>query len=282
MLKRDIDKKWAGIPQIDSPLHKQILVLPHDRWVEFDPFLVMAEDNMRKGAFDHHPHRGIETVSYMIDGVLRHRDNHGNEGELKQGDVQWMTAGKGILHIEEAPDEGSAHLLQLWINLPAEYKMVEPRYQEIVNEEAPVREETGARIKVFSGNSGKVKSQTKNYTPVTMVEISLQANHTVFQDFPADYNGFIYIIKGAGIFGDNKMAGKKNDVLWLSQSRIDNSEVQIHATETLLCLVIAGRPLREPVAAKGPFVMNTQEEIKQAYRDFRQGKFGEWLEKQTI
>src|SRR5690606_23174769 len=131
-------------------------------------------------------HRGIGTVSYMIDGVLRHRDNHGNEGELKQGDVQWMTAGKGILHIEEAPDEGSAHLLQLWINLPAEYKMVEPRYQEIVNEEAPVREETGARIKVFSGNSGKVKTLTKNYTPVTMVEISLQANHTVFQDFPAD------------------------------------------------------------------------------------------------
>ena len=276
MIKREIQNKWSVIPQRDTPVHKQNLLLPSDQWDTFDPFLVMAEDNMRKGAFDHHPHRGIETVTYMIDGVLRHRDNQGNEGELRKGDVQWMTAGKGILHIEEAPEEGFAHLLQLWVNLPAEYKMVEPRYQEIFHAAAPVRKENGAEIKVISGSSGSVSSNTKNYAPVNMVEIELQAAHTVTHDFPADFNGFIYVIEGAGIFGANKVAGKKNDVLWLSPSVDNPSEIELQATEKLLCVVIAGKPLREPVAAKGPFVMNTEDQIKQAYKDFRDGKFGEW------
>jgi len=276
MIQREIQNKWPVIPQRNSPIHKQNLVLPPEKWEEFDPFLIMAEDNMKKGAFDHHPHRGIETVTYMIDGVLQHRDNQGNTGELRKGDVQWMTAGKGILHIEEAQEEGFAHLLQLWVNLPAEHKMVEPRYQEIIHTEAPVRKENGAEIKVISGSSGGVTSHTKNYAPVTMVEITLQEAHTVVQDFPADFNGFIYVLAGAGIFGANKVAGKKNDVLWLKPSVDEASEVEVYATEPLLCVVIAGKPLREPVAAKGPFVMNTEEQIKQAFKDFREGRFGEW------
>lgn len=279
MIQREIQNKWSVIPQRNSPIHKQNLVLPAEKWDDFDPFLIMAEDNMKKGAFDHHPHRGIETVTYMIDGVLQHRDNQGNTGELRKGDVQWMTAGKGILHIEEAQEEGFAHLLQLWVNLPADHKMVEPRYQEIIHAEAPLRKENGAEIKVISGSSGGVTSHTKNYTPVTMVEITLQESHTIVQDFPADFNGFIYVISGAGIFGANKVAGKKNDVLWLKPSVDQASEVELHATEPLLCVVIAGKPLREPVAAKGPFVMNTEEQIKQAFKDFREGRFGEWPQK---
>ncbi|MFD2035387.1 pirin family protein [Belliella marina] len=263
-------------PQIDTPIHKQNLVLPGNQWEAFDPFLIMAEDNMKKGAFDHHSHRGIETVTYMIDGVLKHKDNLGNAGELRKGDVQWMTAGKGILHIEEAQEDGFAHLLQLWVNLPAEHKMVEPRYQEIPHIEASVRKENGAEIKVISGSSAGVISHTKNFAAVTMVEISLQANHSVVQDFQADFNGFIYIIEGAGVFGANKVAGKKNDVLWLTPSVDNPSEVELHATEPLLCVVIAGKPLREPVEAKGPFVMNTEEQIKQAFKDFREGRFGDW------
>lgn len=279
MIKREIQNKWSSELLRDTTIHKQYLVLPPEKWEEFDPFLIMAEDNMRKGAFDHHPHRGIETVTYMIDGVLRHKDNQGNEGELRKGDVQWMTAGEGILHIEEAQEEGFAHLLQLWVNLPAENKMVEPRYQEISHAQAPVRKENGAEIKVISGSSGGVSSQTKNYASVTMVEITLLEAHTVVQDFPADFNGFIYVIDGAGIFGANKVVGKKNDVLWLKPSVDENSEVELHATEPLLCVVIAGKPLREPVAAKGPFVMNTEEQIKQAFKDFREGRFGEWPQK---
>lgn len=282
MVKRKIQNKWSVIPQRDSERHKQNLLLPIEQWEMFDPFLVMAEDNMKKGAFGHHPHRGIETVTYMIDGVLQHSDNRGNRGELRKGDVQWMTAGSGILHLEEAPDEGFAHLLQLWVNLPKEVKMVEPRYQEIASVETPVRTENGAEIKVFSGSSGGVLSSTQNYAPVTMVEVRLQKAHTVIQDFPADYNGFIYIIEGAGIFGDNKIVGRKYDVLWLEPSVDNPSELELHATEPLLCIVIAGKPLREPVAAKGPFVMNTEEEIKLAFQDFREGKFGKWVDKELI
>lgn len=278
MIKREIEDKWSVMPQRDTTVHKQNLVLPSDQWARFDPFLVMAEDNMKKGAFDHHPHRGIETVTYMIEGELRHRDNQGNKGELRKGDAQWMTAGKGILHIEEALEEGFAHLLQLWVNLPAEHKMVEPRYQEVLHAAAPVRKEKGAEIKVISGSSGGVQSHTKNYTPVTMVEITLQEANTVVQDFPPDFNGFIYVIEGAGIFGANKVTGKKNDVLWLTPSVDKASEVELHATEPLVCVVIAGKPLREPVAAKGPFVMNTEAQIKQAYQDFREGRFGQWPE----
>lgn len=281
MIQRDVQKKWSVTPERDTPVHKQNLVLPSDQWVAFDPFLVMAEDHMKKGAFDHHPHRGIETVTYLIDGVFTHRDNKGNEGVLSKGDVQWMTAGKGILHLEEAPEDGFAHLLQLWVNLPSEHKMVEPRYQEIFHAEAPVRKENGAEIKVISGSSGSVISHTKNYAPVTMVEIKLQAGHSFVQDFPADFNGFIYVIEGSGVFGASKELGEKGDILWLTTSVNSASEIELYATEPLLCLVIAGKPLREPVAAKGPFVMNTEKQVKQAFKDFREGKFGDWPEKPT-
>lgn len=278
MTQREIQRKWFVIPQKDTPLHKQNLVLPYDNWEEFDPFLIMVEDNMKKGAFDHHPHRGIETVTYMIDGMLNHRDNQGNRGELRKGDAQWMTAGKGILHIEEAQEDGFAHLLQLWVNLPKADKMVEPRYQEVLHVLAPLRKDDGVKVKVISGSSGSVFSDTKNYVPVTMVEISLENGRSTYQDFPADFNGFIFIIDGAGIFGSNKVVGNKNEVLWLSTSIDSPSEVELYATERLLCLVIAGKPLREPIALKGPFVMNTEEEIKEAFKDFRQGKFGIWTD----
>ncbi|MCF6406236.1 pirin family protein [Chitinophaga filiformis] len=278
IIQREIQQKWPVIPQKDTPIHKAGLVLPPGNWAAFDPFLVMAEDNMQKGAFEHHPHRGIETVTYMIDGVLRHSDNKGNKGELRMGDTQWMTAGKGLLHLEEAPENGFAHLLQLWVNLPAENKMEEPRYQDILRSHTPVRKEDGVEIRIISGSSGNVTSTTLNYTPVTMVEIELAAGKTVIQDFPADYNGFIYVVNGAGVFGANKVAGKESEVLWLSQSVDNPSEVEITTTEQLRCLAIAGKPLREPVVAKGPFVMNTEEQVNQAFKDLRDGGFGEWYE----
>ena len=135
---------------------------------------------------------------------------------------------------------------------------------------------TALKFGVISGSSGGVHSTTKNYTPVTMVEISLEAGHTVKQDLPADYNRFIYVLKGSGVFGANEVEGKKQEVLWLSQSIDHGSEISIWATEQLKLLVIAGKPLREPVVANGPFVMNTQEQIVQAFKDYREGKFGEW------
>lgn len=264
--------------QKNTSIHQAGLVLPPGNWETFDPFLVMAEDNMKKGAFDYHPHRGIETVTYMIDGVLNHSDNQGNRGQLKQGDTQWMTAGRGLLHLEEAPENGYAHLLQLWVNLPAVHKMTTPRYQDILHATLPVRIEHGAEIRVISGSSGGIRSVTANYTPVIMVEITLHAGHSVKQDLAADLNGFIYILSGSGAFGANKLTGKKNDVLWLSTSVDHPSEIEIGADEALKLILVAGKPLREPVAARGPFVMNTEEQLNEAFKDYLDGKFGSWTD----
>ena len=110
IVQREIEEKWSAATRVNSQIHQALIVLPPGDWLRFDPFLLMAEDNMKKGAFDVHPHRGIETVSYMIDGELHHKDNGGHNGLLRKGDVQWMSAGKGLLHIEEAPENGFAHL----------------------------------------------------------------------------------------------------------------------------------------------------------------------------
>lgn len=275
--QREIKDQWSVIPQKNTPIHKAGLVLPSGQWKEFDPFLIMAEDLMKKGAFEYHPHRGIETVSYMIDGELHHRDNKGNSGVLKQGDTQWMSAGKGLLHLEEAPENGFAHLLQLWVNLPADKKMVDPRYQDILQSDTPVRKVAGGQVRVISGSSGTVTSPTKNYARVTMVEITVETGYTVSQDLPPDYNGFIYVLKGGGVFGTKEQPGKKGEVLWLSHSIDHPSEIRMRATEPLKLLVIAGQPLREPVVANGPFIMNTQEQIVQSFKDYREGKFGDWI-----
>jgi len=280
-VQRKITEKWAVEYHKNTPVHKAGLLLAPGNWDKFDPFLLMAEDHMKKGAFDYHPHRGIETVSYMIDGELNHSDNKEGSGLLRKGDVQWMTAGRGILHQEEAPDEGFAHLLQLWVNLPAKYKMVEPRYQDIVESKMPLYEQDGVKVKVISGSSGNLTAKTLNHVPVTMVEITLQPGTEFGQDLPANYNGFIFILEGNGEFGSTKTEGTAKEVLWLSEEPDTESEIRIHAiNESLKVLVIAGRKLREPVVAKGPFVMNTEEEINQAFKDFREGKFGAWKGRQ--
>ena len=276
VVQRGIEAKWKSVPRIDTPIHKANVLLPPGEWQRFDPFLLMAEDDMKKGAFDYHPHRGIETVSYMIDGELHHKDNRGYAGVLKKGDTQWMSAGKGLLHLEEAAENGFAHLLQLWINLPADKKMTEPRYQEILLSQTPVRKEDGVSYRVISGSSGGVISATKNYTPVTMVEIIVSSGRTAVQDFTEDHNGFIYVLEGSGTFGANKLKASTQEVLWMSPSIDTKSEIVFHAQDDLKVLVIAGKPLREPVVANGPFVMNTEEQIRKAYADLRAGAFGKW------
>ena len=278
IVQREIDEKWRVIPRINTPIHKASVVLPPGYWQRFDPFLLMAEDYMKKGAFDYHPHRGIETVSYMIDGKLHHKDNFGHKGILRKGDTQWMSAGKGLLHLEEAAEHGFAHLLQLWVNLPADKKMAGPRYQDILLNDTPVRKEDGVVYRIISGSSGNIASATSNYTPVTMVEITVKVGYTAKQDLDEDYNGFIYVLEGSGIFGANKVPAGKQEVLWMSASIDSKSEITIHAQDDLKVLVIAGKPLREHVVAHGPFVMNSDEQIKQAYQDLRAGEFGEWDE----
>jgi len=162
-----------------------------------DPFLLMAEDWMPHGAFPRHPHRGIETVTYVIDGAVEHFDNAGHSGLLRAGDAQWMTAGRGVLHEESALMGTIAHTLQIWINLSAADKMSPPRYQDLVGVEMPVRREPGVNASVFSGRSGDVVSKTMNHVPVTMVDVEVALGATFTHDLPGFDNGFLYVLDGS-------------------------------------------------------------------------------------
>ncbi|MFB3165505.1 pirin-like C-terminal cupin domain-containing protein [Neobacillus sp. 179-J 1A1 HS] len=272
---RDIQKGWTVQERKISAVHRAGAVLEPGYWEDYDPFLLLMEDKFEKGAFDIHPHRGMETITYVIDGTINHYDSvTGEGGKLQKGDFQLMTAGRGVVH-NESPGEGeSVHLLQLWVNLSRKDKMVEPRYQNIHKEDAPVRQEEGALIRVYSGSSGSVVSNTLNYVPVTFVEMIIESGASISQDLPGNYNGYIYVLEGSGSFGENNFHAKKGQVLWLGAA--DESElsfIKVTATDKLRIVLFAGVPLKEPVFARGPFVMNTEEEIAQAYADYRNGKF---------
>jgi quercetin 2,3-dioxygenase len=262
-----------------TPEHRVRPLMPAAMRGDFaatDPFLALMEDWFPRGVFGKHPHRGIETVTYVLEGRVDHYDNQGHEGAIGPGDVQWMTAGRGLIH-NEMPAEGVVvHSLQLWVNLPAADKMTAPRYQDLGGDAVAVRREPGAEVRVFSGSSGAVTAPTKNFTPVTMVEFRLEPGASVRQDLPADYNAALVVLEGDGAVGADRASLTAGDVAWLTREESAGpSEVAIQAGKTRLrALLYAGRPLREPVIAGGPFVMNTQAEIDQAYADYRAGRFG--------
>ncbi|KHL91249.1 pirin [Paenibacillus sp. IHB B 3415] len=274
VIKRDISEVREVTLSHMSPIHAAGPVIEPGNWAKNDPFLLMMEDQFQKGSFDIHPHRGMETVTYVISGQIEHYDTHSGEGGvLGPGDVQWMTAGSGVEH-NEVPSEGmTAHSLQLWVNLPKVHKMTKPRYQNLKSEDMPVRQEEGATIKVFSGSSRGVVAPTQNYVPVTMVEMLIEPGYTVTQDLPGSYNGFIYVLEGNGTFGQNNVKASKGQVLALSQGGSCESEIEITAIQTLRVLLYAGEPIQEPVVARGPFVMNTEREITEAFSEYRQGTF---------
>jgi redox-sensitive bicupin YhaK (pirin superfamily) len=259
-----------------TPEHRIRPLIPSSDPQATDPFLLLMEDWFPRGVFDRHPHRGMETVTYVIEGQLDHYDNYGNQGSLLPGNVQWMTAGRGIIHNEQPAVGVTVHSLQLWVNLPAADKMVEPRTQNLVAADLPLRREQGAEIRVFSGKSGDAIAPTKNYSPVIMLEARLEPGARVRQELPADYNAFLVALEGDGLVGDDRSSIHAGDVVWLTRSDAEGlSEVTMAGGNApLRVLLYAGRPLREQVVARGPFVMNTEEQIRQAYIDYRDGRFG--------
>ncbi|HUC90550.1 MAG TPA: pirin family protein [Paenibacillus sp.] len=275
--QRGIKRVWNARKNDISSTHRNSLILEPGpgHFEEHDPFLLLAEDWFGRGSFDVHPHRGIETVTYVMEGRLEHYDNKsGGKDELLAGDAQWMTAGRGVIHKEDPAEGETVHSLQLWVNLPSGEKMTEPRYQNLRAANMPVREEPGAKIRIFSGESGGVKTPTVNVVPVTMVEFRLEPGVTVKQDLPGGYNGFFFVLEGEGRFGREGVKGTERQALMLGPGEEGlPSEVTITADTPLRALLYAGQPLREPIAARGPFVMNTEEQIRQAYQDYRDGKF---------
>jgi quercetin 2,3-dioxygenase len=246
--------------------HRVRQVLAPGNWQEYDPFLMLAEDWFPPGTFGDHPHRGFETVTLVLEGGVEHRDNHGGYGVLHPGDAQWMTAGRGVVHSEEAV--GHAHTLQLWVNLPRRLKMTEPRYQDLRRDEVPVRELDGATLRVYSGTSGDVTAPTRNHVPVTMIDVNAEAGASFAVGIAPALNTFIYILEGRASFAGTE--ARATQVVWLAR---DGSELEVHAHERLRAILWAGEPIGEPVVQYGPFVMNTMGEIRQAMLDFQSGKF---------
>ncbi|KXV36002.1 pirin family protein [Gluconobacter wancherniae] len=270
-VSRDIARVVKGhIQQGYGDGHKARPLVEPGNWPATDPFLVLMEDWFPAGVFDKHPHRGIETVTYVVEGKLDHFDNHGNTGLIGEGDVQWMTAGRGLIHNERPVADLTVHSLQLWVVLPMADKLVRTHYQTISGADAPVRHEPGAILKVFSGKSGAVTSPTTNHVPVTMVELRLEPSVSVTQDLPPDYNGFIILLEGQVFVGPSETEVTVGETGWLTRST-EASSVTIQAgAQGARAILYAGLPLNEPLAAGGPFVMNTQAEIVEAYREFRE------------
>ncbi len=229
-----------------TPQHRVRPLMPAAMRGDFaatDPFLALMEDWFPRGVFGKHPHRGIETVTYVVEGRIDHYDNQGHEGTILPGDLQWMTAGRGLIH-NEIPAEGvTVRSLQLWVNLPAADKMTAPRYQDLAGDAVPMRRHPGVEVRVFSGASGGVTAPTKNFVPVTMVEVRLDLGAAVLQDLPADYNAVIVVLEGEGSIGAEAKFVAAGDVAWLTRGDSGKaSEVAIRAQDKpLRVLLYAGR-----------------------------------------
>ena len=247
---------------------------------DLDPFLLLdefgtdrAEDYI--GGFPDHPHRGFETVTYMLDGRMRHRDNHGNEGLLVPGSVQWMTAGRGLVH-SEMPEQESGRMrgFQLWVNLPARDKMTAPRYQEFAPDRIPVvHPASGVEVKVIAGAVGDTRGPIEQpATDPLYLDIALGASTRWGYALPEGHNAFAYAFEGAVAIGegDSARALATHELAVLGGGACF---VVAAGEGGARLLLVAGRPLRENVARHGPFVMNTREELMQAFVDFQQGRF---------
>jgi redox-sensitive bicupin YhaK (pirin superfamily) len=260
--------------QVDN---KNIVIMPKDPRLT-DPFLMMAEDWFSEPGFEWHPHRGIETVTLVLDGVLEHGDNTGNTGALQAGDVQWMTAGKGIIHRELAFKNEHAHTLQLWLNLPSSKRMVNARYQDVRANERQPKAVAGARVDVISGTVQGATATTKNHWPINAALITLEPNTTLTVEVPANHRAFAYAIDG-----DVAISGKlvrEGQTAWSDPiGRGGEASPLTLATEngdaTSRVMLYSGQPVNEPIVFGGPFVMNSRAQINQAINDYHAGKFGQ-------
>ncbi|HEY0536217.1 MAG TPA: pirin-like C-terminal cupin domain-containing protein, partial [Actinoplanes sp.] len=221
--------------------------------------------------------RGFETVTYMIDGIMDHQDSNGGGGRITDGDTQWMTAGQGILHIEAPPEQlvmsgGLFHGLQLWVNLPRVAKMIAPKYQDIRGREASLltTPDGGALIRVIAGEIDGHSGPGSTHTPVNLAHITLQPGARLDLPWQPDYNALVYVLSGRGTVGAEARPIEAGQLA----AHGKGDAIRVQANDTTDLFVMGGRPIREPVAHYGPFVMNTKEELQQAFEDFQKGRLG--------
>jgi len=279
MSDRKIRKIVTGSASFDGAGVRLVRVIGHADVKDFDPFLMMDAFDSENPAdytkgFPWHPHRGIETVTYLVAGDIEHGDSLGNKGSIFDGGCQWMTAGSGIIH-QEMPKASKRMLgLQLWINLPAKHKMTKPKYRDLTAEKIPAVNGTGSRVSVIAGSFGDTAGAMRGeYVEATMLDIGLDAGASVDIPVPSENTVFVYIFDGTltlGSSGDRQSLDRRRAVLLT-----DGDTVTLAAPESggARCVLFSGAPLREPVAWGGPIVMNTREELNRAFAELDEGTF---------
>jgi redox-sensitive bicupin YhaK (pirin superfamily) len=231
-----------------------------------------------------HPHRGFETVTYIIDGQFDHQDSHGGGGTITNGDTQWMTAGSGILHIEAPPEwlvqkGGLFHGIQLWVNLPRDAKLTDPKYQDIRSTEVALAttEDAGALVRVIAGEVDGLGGPGATYTPMSLVHATIEPGARMELPWPVEYNALVYVLAGQGTVGTDAQPVRTGQSVVLGAGdylTVAADQQQDSRTPALDVIVVGGKPIREPLAWAGPFVMNTKAEVLTAYEDFQKGRFG--------
>lgn len=281
---KSIDYMWAGRPQQVGDGFVGQSMIPSQRFSDFSPFLMLDHHGpmqvkpspVPKGV-DEHPHRGIETVTVVFDGALQHRDSAGNKGVIFAGDVQWMSAASGLVHEEKheinfSRQGGVLDFVQLWVNLPRAHKMEKPRYQELTSAQIPtVHLNEQAQLRVISGEIAGVKGPALTYSPVLLVEVIVKGNTEFDLQLPEGFNVAVHVARGSASFNKEKQLLAKN-IAKLSQKG-EWVTVTAQGDETRL-LILGGEPINEPIVSYGPFVMNTEAEIRQTLQDYQSGKMG--------
>jgi redox-sensitive bicupin YhaK (pirin superfamily) len=277
MLQRNFDQIVTtppAEPGFIGPGHTAVEVLSSNALQRSDPFVLLMDDRLdlpvRRAIGGAHPHAGLETVTLILEGQLTDRD----EGELKTGDLVWMTAGRGIIHNEHVETEDRSRVLQLWIRLSKAERNAPPRFEIVRGAQVPVRREAGVTARLYSGNTGDLNSSTLNHVPVTLIDLELEAASSFEQTLPASYNGFVYILKGRVRAKDGPWLNA-GQVGWLDRpTSQEPSMLRLESSgEAARVVLYAGEPQREPLIQRGPFVADDEIVLQQMVHDFHQGHF---------
>lgn len=253
-----------------GPAHTVVPVIQPEDYALSDPFILLMDDRINGQPIGGpHPHAGFETVTLVVKGGMSH-----DSGRLGERDVQWMTAGSGVIHGEGLDRPGEARILQLWLALPKARRWVPASYQDIAYAELPVRREPGVEVRLYSGSSGAVRSPTKNYVPVTLAEFLLEPGATVEHDLPHADNGFLYVLEGELAVGPEARTLRPGQVGWLDRPGSGgDSTLRLTGTTRARALLYAGPPQREPLVSYGPFIGDTQADLMRVMDEYRAGRY---------
>jgi quercetin 2,3-dioxygenase len=262
-------------PGFIGPGHLAAPVIAPEDFAINDPFILLMDDHLDIGdrpVGGAHPHAGFETVTLLLQGSIYDRDEG---GFIEAGEVQWMTAGRGIIHGENVGAKGKVRLLQLWLTLPKADRWTEPGFQTIHTDAVPVRRKNGAEVRIYSGGSGSLRSTTRNHVPVTITEITLEPHASIDQEIPSSYNGFVFTLRGSIQAGADNTSLKTGQTGWLDRPQVDGASLlRVTADEEGARLVLyAGQPQGDPIVSYGPFIGDSKRDIARLYTEFQSGQF---------